>query len=109
MLDPLQQEMVTEVDANGNGTIDFDEFLTLVAREKDETEEELREAFIMIAKTKGEDDDSKLYTPPADLKKMMSDLGMSLTDEDVDEMIAVADLDRDGKINYEEFLDLLRG
>ena len=101
--------MVTEVDANGNGTIDFDEFLTLVAREKDETEEELREAFIMIAKTKGEDDDGKLFISPADLKKMMSDLGMSLTDEDVDEMIAVADLDRDGKINYEEFLDLLRG
>ena len=40
-------DMINEVDADGNGTIDFPEFLSLMARKiKDtDTEEELREAF----------------------------------------------------------------
>jgi len=39
--------MINEVDADGNGTIDFPEFLSLMARKmKDtDTEEELIEAF----------------------------------------------------------------
>ena len=41
------QDMINEVDADGNGTIDFPEFLSLMARKmKDtDTEEELIEAF----------------------------------------------------------------
>ena len=41
------QDMINEVDADGNGTIDFPEFLSLMARKmKDtDTEEELVEAF----------------------------------------------------------------
>ena len=41
------QDMINEVDADGNGTIDFPEFLTMMARKMKESdsEEELREAF----------------------------------------------------------------
>ncbi|GCB76173.1 hypothetical protein scyTo_0015443 [Scyliorhinus torazame] len=41
------QATITEVDADGNGTIDFPEFLTMVARNMKETdnEEEIGEAF----------------------------------------------------------------
>eukprot|EP00058_Branchiostoma_floridae_P007768 XP_002593256.1 hypothetical protein BRAFLDRAFT_124870 [Branchiostoma floridae] len=41
------QDMINEVDADGNGTIDFSEFLTMMARKMGETdsEEEIREAF----------------------------------------------------------------
>merc|ERR1712227_623376 len=41
------QDMINEVDEDGNGTIEFDEFLSLMARKmKDtDTEEELIEAF----------------------------------------------------------------
>ena len=46
------QHMVQEVDADGNGTIDFSEFLTMMARKmKDtDTEEEIREAFRVFDK-----------------------------------------------------------
>ena len=39
--------MINEVDADGNGTIDFPEFLTMMARKMKNTdsEEEIREAF----------------------------------------------------------------
>jgi len=41
------QDMINEVDADGNGTIDFPEFLTLMARKMKDTdsEEEILEAF----------------------------------------------------------------
>ena len=44
--------MINEVDADGNGTIDFPEFLTMMARKmKDtDTEEEIREAFRVFDK-----------------------------------------------------------
>lgn len=40
-------DMINEVDADGNGTIDFPEFLTMMARKMKDTdsEEEIREAF----------------------------------------------------------------
>ena len=46
------QHMVGEVDADGNGTIDFPEFLTMMARKmKDtDTEEEIIEAFKVFDK-----------------------------------------------------------
>lgn len=39
--------MINEVDADGNGTIDFPEFLTLMSRKmkNDQDDDELREAF----------------------------------------------------------------
>ena len=42
------QDMVNEVDADGNGTIDFPEFLTMMARKMKDTdsEEELKEAML---------------------------------------------------------------
>ncbi|XP_073109751.1 calmodulin-like isoform X2 [Elaeis guineensis] len=46
------QDMISEVDANGNGTIEFGEFLSLMARKMKETdaEEELKEAFKVFDK-----------------------------------------------------------
>lgn len=39
--------MINEVDADGNGTIDFPEFLTMMARKMKDTDsaEEIKEAF----------------------------------------------------------------
>mmetsp|Transcript_64445 Transcript_64445/g.172581 ORF Transcript_64445/g.172581 Transcript_64445/m.172581 type:complete len:100 (-) Transcript_64445:766-1065(-) len=44
------QDMINEVDADGNGTIDFPEFLTLMARKMKDTdsEEEILEAFKVL-------------------------------------------------------------
>jgi len=38
----------------------------------------------------------------------MTNLGEKLTDEEVDEMIREADVDGDGQITYEEFVQMLR-
>lgn len=97
------QDMINEVDADGNGTIDFPEFLTLMARKmKDtDTEEELIEAFKVF------DRDGNGFISAAELRHVMTNLGEKLTDEEVDEMIREADVDGDGQINYEEFVKMM--
>jgi calmodulin len=112
------QDMINEVDADGNGTIDFPEFLTMMARKMRDTdsEEEIKEAFKVF------DKDGNGFISAAELRHVMTNLGASfctcslipwidfriflyagekLTDNEVDEMIREADIDGDGQINYD--------
>jgi Ca2+-binding EF-hand superfamily protein len=65
------QDMINEVDADGNGTIDFPEFLTMMARKmKDsDSEEEVREAFKVF------DKDGNGFISAAELRHVMTNLG----------------------------------
>ena len=66
------QDMINEVDADGNGTIDFPEFLTMMARKAKDTdfeEEALRELF------KVWDRDGNGFISPAELRHGMARLG----------------------------------
>jgi calmodulin len=96
-------DMINEVDSDGNGTIDFPEFLSLMARKMrdTDTEEELIEAFKVF------DRDQNGFISAAELRHIMTNLGEKLTDEEVDEMIREADVDGDGQINYEEFVRMM--
>jgi calmodulin len=97
------QDMINEVDIDGNGNIDFKEFLGLMARKMrdTDTEEELIEAFKVF------DRDSNGLISGQELKHVMISLGEKITDEEVEEMIREADIDGDGYINYEEFVRMI--
>ncbi|KAL5627521.1 hypothetical protein BROUX41_003674 [Berkeleyomyces rouxiae] len=97
------QDMINEVDADNNGTIDFPEFLTMMARKMKDTdsEEEIREAFKVF------DRDNNGFISAAELRHVMTSIGEKLTDEEVDEMIHEADEDGDGRIDYNEFVQLM--
>lgn len=41
------------------------------------------------------------------LRHVMTNLGEKLTDDEVDAMIAEADVDGDGSVNYEEFVKMM--
>mmetsp|Transcript_131558 Transcript_131558/g.281265 ORF Transcript_131558/g.281265 Transcript_131558/m.281265 type:complete len:948 (-) Transcript_131558:58-2901(-) len=97
------QDMVNEVDADGNGTIDFPEFLTLMSRKmKDtDTEEELVEAFKVF------DRDGNGCISAAELRHVMTNLGEKLDDEELDDMLREADVDENGSVNYEDFVRMM--
>ena len=94
------QDMINEVDADGNGEIDFPEFLTMMARKMKDTdsEEEIKEAFKVFDKN----GDGKISA--AELRHVMTSIGEKLSDQEVDEMIKEADTDGDGEINYTVYL-----
>jgi len=95
--------MINEADGDGNGTIDFPEFLTMMARKMKDTdsEEEIREAFKVF------DRDGNGYITAAELRHVMTSIGEKLSDSEVDEMIREADKDNDGRIDYSEFVSLM--
>lgn len=113
------EEMVKQVDTDGDGTIDVPEFLTLMARKMTQIENELMDAFKVF------DRDGNGYISHAELRQVMASLGAStrivcvlelvdirltgekLTEEELDEMMNDADTDHDGQVNYEGELPFL--
>ena len=97
------QGMIDEMDENGNGSVDFQEFLEIIKKAalNHNSEEELVQAFKIFDKN----GDGFISAP--ELRHIMTCLGESLTDQEIDEMIKEADVDGDGQINYEEFVFMM--
>ncbi|XP_020604205.1 calmodulin-A-like [Orbicella faveolata] len=103
---PTEQELeqiILEIDMDGNGIIDFREFLHLMeTRMKGtDTEAELREMFKVF------DMDGNGYISAEEFKWTMMNLGQQLTEEEVEEIIKTADLNGDGQIDLEEFVKMM--
>ena len=96
------QRLLNDVDADGNGVIDFPEFLTMMARQIDRSdatdEEEILSAFRKF------DRDGNGFMPAADFRKIMTTLGQKLTKEEVEEIIREAGVDSGGRIEYSQVL-----
>ncbi|XP_053397983.1 calmodulin-like [Mercenaria mercenaria] len=95
------EEMINEVDEDGNGEIDFDEFLTMMENKLQykENEDEILEAFKVF-------DNGKGFIRASDLREILKTLGDRMTDEEVDEMMLEADI-KDGMINIHEFVTVI--
>jgi Ca2+-binding EF-hand superfamily protein len=100
--------MMKSVDTDQSGSVDFDEFLCmmkahLIAEGAEPTEEdELRAVFQVF------DQNKNGYITAAELKSAMINLGERLTTEELQAMINAADIDGDGQIDYNEFLQMMR-
>uniref|UniRef100_A0A6N2LFC9 EF-hand domain-containing protein n=1 Tax=Salix viminalis TaxID=40686 RepID=A0A6N2LFC9_SALVM len=96
------QEMIRDVDLEGNGTMDFEEFLIVMGRkQKENVAEELQEAFKVF------DRNQDGYISANELRQVMMNLGERLTEEEAEQMIREADVDGDGLVNYEEFARMM--
>ena len=97
--------MIEEVDVDKSETIDFKEFLGLMAKKmkKSDTEEELIEAFRIF------DRDGNGKISAHELRFVMLSSGEELTEQDIQTIIQEADTDGDGYIDYQEFVRIMMG
>ena len=94
------QQLLDEVDVDGNGEIDFEEFVALMGKIQKEIdlEAEIVNAFKVFDK-----DENDLISI-TDLRHILSNLNDFMTEDEIDDMLFEADSDYDGFINYKDFL-----
>merc|ERR1711981_282601 len=98
------KKMISDIDKDGDGTIDFDEFMMMMTAKMGEKDsrEEIIKAFRLF------DDDETGRISFKNLKRVAKELGETMTDEELQEMVDEADRDGDGEINEEEFLRIMK-
>ncbi|XP_027333016.1 calcium-dependent protein kinase 29-like isoform X2 [Abrus precatorius] len=96
------RQLMDAADVDKSGTIDYQEFITAtINRHKLEKEEHLFKAFQYF------DKDNSGYITRDELRQALTEYQMA-DEATIDEVINDVDTDNDGKINYEEFVAMMR-
>ncbi|KAK7794115.1 hypothetical protein R5R35_012607 [Gryllus longicercus] len=110
--DEFVQQLLQAASHTEDGLINETEFLQWVGRiqdlqDKGNSEDPDEITKDLIAAFRVFDRDGNGYITKDELKTAMDMIGESVTEGDLNEMLSMADIDRDGRINYEEFARLL--
>jgi len=99
------QLMIDDVDEDHTGHMSFDEFLQLMANRMSEqdSQKELEDAFRTF------DQDGNGFIEADELVRVVTSMGEKLTLEEATAMLAEADANNDGKIDYQEFCEIMLG
>lgn len=102
------KEIVDEVDDDGSGMLEFEEFTELAAKfliEEDEEElkNELKEAFRIY------DKDGQGFITNDVLREILKEIDPKLTDADLDGIIEEVDEDGSGTMDLDEFMEMMSG
>uniref|UniRef100_F6W0D2 Troponin C, skeletal muscle n=1 Tax=Equus caballus TaxID=9796 RepID=F6W0D2_HORSE len=108
---PTKEELdaiIEEVDEDGSGTIDFEEFLVMMVRQmkedaKGKSEEELAECFRIF------DRNADGYIDAEELAEIFRASGEHVTDEELESLMKDGDKNNDGRIDFDEFLKMMEG
>lgn len=96
------REHCKALDPHNTSHIAFSDFLSLMARvpplDPALAERELLDAFRVF------DREGKGYIPTAELRHIVTSLGEKLTEGEADEMMAEADPERSGNVDYAKFI-----
>ena len=97
------KEVIDEVDEDRNGIIDFQEFLSLMARKMKiiDKEDELIDAF-KVLDLNGTGKISKY-----ELRYIILSTDSGFTGNDIDELLKLCDFDEDGNIDLHDFIKVL--
>ncbi|XP_075260896.1 uncharacterized protein LOC142352280 [Convolutriloba macropyga] len=103
------KEFIEEIDIDGNGMVEFNEFLEMMVKKnpsaidgKDDRTDDIAIAFKVF------DRNGDGFVTKAELMHVLMSLGENLTEDDVLEIIDEGDKDKDGKLSYAEFRSLLQ-
>ena len=96
-------QMITDLDKNKSGNIDFEEFLDMMtARMSDkDTREDVNKVFRLF------DDDTSGSITIRNLRRVARELGETMTDEELQEMVERADSNGDGAVSMDDFYNIM--
>jgi len=102
------QETIAEIDEDGSGQIEFEEFTILAAKfiveeDDEDVQKELKEAFRLY------DKDGQGYITTATLKQILHEIDDKLTEEDLVGIIEEVDEDGSGTVDFDEFMEMMTG
>ena len=94
------QKIFDEAEKSGSTSLDFDEFINVVTKRMSDIDQmnELQKVFLLFL---GDENVDKI-----EFRHIRKECP-NLTDEEIKEMIEKADEDKDGKINFEEFYNIV--
>merc|ERR1712166_300357 len=92
------EDLMSDVDSDGTGKMEFDEFIILLSKRQDKTSADLEGAWRLL------DPDARGSFETGKLKELMLIAGIQLDMWEMEEMVAHADLNKDGVINKREFM-----
>jgi len=97
-------QLLDNIDANRSGKVDFDEFVNLLTVHGSDltTKEDLERVFTYFW---GDDKGDKIDINH--LRDVCELLGEKLSDEELEEMIFRADVDKDGKVSFDEYYNIM--
>ncbi|KAH7677366.1 Non-specific serine/threonine protein kinase protein [Dioscorea alata] len=96
------KQLMEAADADGNGTIDYEEFITATMHiNRMDREDHLYKAFQYF------DADNSGYITKEELEQALKAQGL-YDGREIKDIISDADADNDGRINYEEFVAMMR-
>ncbi|XP_048464290.1 troponin C, skeletal muscle isoform X3 [Rhincodon typus] len=106
---PTREELdaiIEEVDEDGSGTIDFEEFLVMMVRQmkeeaKGKSEEELAEVFRVF------DFNADGFIDRDELIEVLKGAGEHVSEEEIDELIREGDKNNDGKLDFDEWVKMM--
>eukprot|EP01006_Ploeotia_vitrea_P010620 TRINITY_DN27549_c0_g1_i1.p1 TRINITY_DN27549_c0_g1~~TRINITY_DN27549_c0_g1_i1.p1 ORF type:complete len:188 (+),score=20.19 TRINITY_DN27549_c0_g1_i1:30-593(+) len=99
------RQMFTDMEKDlSSATVTYDEFVEMVTprMQNRDSREEIMKVFALF------DDDNSGSISYKNLKRVATELGENLTDEELQEMVDEADRDGDGVINEDEFYRVMR-
>ena len=96
-------QMISDLDKNKSGAIDFEEFLDMMtARMSDkDTRDDIGKVFRLF------DDDTSGSITLRNLRRVAKELGETMTDEELQEMVDRADSNGDGAVSMEDFYNIM--
>ena len=96
-------QMITDLDADNSGAIEFSEFLDLMtARMSDrDTKEDIKKVFRLF------DEESKGVITLKSLRRVAKELGETMEENELQEMIERADSDGDGNVTFDDFYNIM--
>jgi len=102
------QELINEVDVDGSGELDFEEFAGLAAKfmveeDAEAMQHELKEAFRLY------DKEGNGYITTATLREILRELDDKMTEEDLKNVIEEIDTDGSGTVDFDEFMEVMTG